>query len=86
MRDRARERERERGRDRGRGRSRLHAGSLMQGSISDPGITPRAKDRDTQSLSHPGVPLPVYFLIIILITSLLRYNSHYRYELFNAIN
>ena len=35
-----RDTERERGRDTGRDRSRVYAGSPMQDSISDPGITP----------------------------------------------
>ena len=34
------ERPKERGRDTGRGRGRLHAGSPMQDSLQDPGITP----------------------------------------------
>ena len=54
------QRERERGRDTGRGRSSLHAGSLMWDSI--PELLDHAlSKRQTQPLSHPGIPRAVYF-------------------------
>ena len=54
----------ERGRDIGRGRNRLHAGSPDARTRSWPGasgISPWAKGRDTQPLSHPGIPCCIFF-------------------------
>ena len=49
-------RERERGRDTGRETSRLHARSLMWGSIRVSRITPWAEG-SVKPLSHPGCPI-----------------------------